>query len=66
MNFLIFRNFFEFKINLFNLNRFYNHAGDVIKSGASDRAINHDHRSSLKVGGTWRNLFHWQIIFKKI
>ena len=52
MNFLIFRifflNFSKFKIDLFD---FYFCAGDVAASGASDRAINCDHRSSLKAAG---------------
>ena len=30
--------------------------------GASNRAKNRDRRSSLKAGGTWRDLIHRQII----
>ena len=39
MNFLIFREFFEFKIDLFD---FYFRTCDVAISASSDRAINRD------------------------
>ena len=58
INFLIFRdffseffgfflNFFKFQINLFD---FYFCASNVVASGASTRAINHERRLSLKAG----------------
>ena len=56
--FFIFSEFFRFFMNLMNLkliyliqNQFYYRAGDVAKSRASDREINRDCRSSLKVEG---------------
>ena len=45
-----FLNFYEFKIDLFNLKLIYYHTSYMAKSGASDHAINCDRRSSPKRG----------------
>ena len=42
----------------------YSHS-DVAACGALDRAINRNHRSSIKAGGMWRNLIRWRIVFKR-
>ena len=38
----------------------------MAKFGVSDRAINHNHQSSVKAGGMCRNLIRWWIVYKTI